>query len=373
MDLFINQDELNRGLRRVQGVVEKRPTVPIMSHVLLEAREGALQLRAGDGVLSQLSSYPAQVDRPGVMTVEAAKLGAVVASLSDREPTVRLTLGKGQRLTLRCGKTEFNLTGTDGSDYPPLPGRDDRGGLELSGGELRRLIEETLFSISGDENRYGLNGAHLEQVDVGGGSRLRMVTTDGSRLSWSEVPFEGTLTMGRRMLLPRKALQEVKKLLDEAEARWRVDFGERSATFHSGELSMQVRLLEGEFPDYRLVLPPSHKRRVVLEREPLLGALRRVGIMAWDRNNSVRCAFEEGRLLLSAQDSKAGEVREEVVADLDGAPLQTGFNARYLQEILGATRSEQLQLDMGDALDPCIVRIPGRDDCLFVVMPMRLD
>jgi DNA polymerase-3 subunit beta len=136
----------------------------------------------------------------------------------------------------------------------------------------------------------------------------------------------------------------------------------------SGELSMQVRLLEGEFPDYRLVLPPSHKRRVVLEREPLLGALRRVGIMASDRNNSVRCAFEEGRLLLSAQDSKAGEVREEVVADLDGAPLQTGFNARYLQEILGATRSEQLQLDMGDALD--VVLRSG--DCILFGGAARL-
>ena len=373
MDLFINQDELTRGLRRVQGVVERRPTNPLLAHVLLEAVEGGLRLTAGDGVLTLVATYPAQVDRTGAMTVDAAKLNAVAGSLADKDPVARLTLGKGQRLSVRCGKTEFNLTGTDGADYPPIPLRDDSGGIEVSGGDLRRLIEETLFSISADENRYGLNGAHLEQIDAPGGSRLRMVTTDGSRLSWSEVPFEGTLTMGRRMLLPRKALQEVKKLVDEAETRWRIDFGERSATFSRDGLSMMVRLVEGEFPDYRLVLPAAHKRRVILERDPLLGALRRVGIMASDRNNSVRCAFEEGRLLLSAQDARAGEVREEVQADLDGAPLQTGFNARYLQEILGATRSEQLQLDMGDALDPCIVRIPGRDDCLFVVMPMRLD
>lgn len=374
MDLYINQDELTRALKRVQGVVDKRPANPLLSHVFIEARDGALHVVATDGMVTLTSSYPAQIEREGSMTVDAARFLAVATSLTGREPTVRLQLGKNLRLGVRCGKTEFNLTGTDGADYPPPAPRDDRARLQVTGGDLRRIIDETVFSICTDENRYGLNGAHLEQIDMAGApSRLRMVTTDGSRLSWSEAAFEGSLALGRRMLLPRKALQEIKKLIDESEATWDVDFGDRTASFTAGDVSLRVRLVEGEFPDYRMVLPQSSKRRVVVDRDALMGALRRVVIMAGDRNNSIRCAFEEGRMVLSAQDSRMGEVREELVADLDGAPLQTGFNARYLQDILTATRSEQLQLDMGEALDPCILRIPGRDDCLFVVMPMRLD
>lgn len=374
MDLYINQDELTRALRRVQGVVDKRPTNPVLSHVHLEARDGALFVTGTDGMVSLYASYPAQVEREGVVTVDAAKFFAVSSSLSGREPTVRLQLGKNMRLSVRCGKTEFHLTGTDGADFPPSAPRDDQARLAVTGGDLRRIIDETLFSVCVDENRYGLNGAHLEQVTPESGeARVRMVTTDGSRLSWSEVPFEGSLALGRRMLLPRKALQELKKLIDEAEATWEIDFGDRSASFTAGEVSLRMRLVEGEFPDYRMVLPASPKRRVVVDRDALGGALKRVVIMASDRNNSIRCSFEEGRMILSAQDARMGEVREELVADLDGAPLQTGFNARYLQEILTATRSEQVQLDMGEALDPCIIRVPGRDDCLFVVMPMRLD
>lgn len=374
MDLYINQDELTRALRRVQGVVDKRPANPLLSHVYVEARDNTLHVVATDGTITLTSTYPAQIEREGVMTVEAARFLAVSTSLSGREPAVRLVLGKNLRLGVRCGKTEFHLTGTDGADYPPPAPRDDRARLTVTGGELRRLIDETLFSVCLDENRYGLNGVHLEKIDAEGiPARLRMVTTDGSRLSWSEAPFEGALGLGRRMLLPRKGLQEVKKLVDESEALWEIDFGDRTASFSSGDVSLRMRLVEGEFPDYRMVLPQSSKRRVIVDRDALLGALKRVVIMASDRNNSIRCSFEEGRMVLSAQDARMGEVREELVADLDGAPLQTGFNARYLQDILSATRSEQLQLDMGEALDPCILRIPGRDDCLFVVMPMRLD
>jgi DNA polymerase III subunit beta len=186
------------------------------------------------------------------------------------------------------------------------------------------------------------------------------------------------------MLLPRKGLGELRKLIESgvAEAKptdeastggWSIAFGERSATFSAGSLTFLVRLVDGEFPDYRQVVPNGSKRQVVIDRDLFLSALKRAGIMASDRNHSVHFEFEADRLVLTAQNADSGDVREEIPAELDGDALSTGFNVRYFQDILGATQGTTLRLELGDALDPCIVRTPNRDDCLFVVMPMRLD
>ncbi len=372
MDLHIQRDELIRGLGRVQGIVERRTTNQILSHVLLSARGDNLRLTATDMHHTLVGDHPSRVIEEGELSVDAGTLFQIVRALT--EPTIQLVTGKGNRLTIICGKARFNIVGTNGDEFPPLPARDDQTSLTVSGGDLRRMIEETLFSISTDDNRFDLNGAHMEEVtNEGGEPRLRLVTTDGSRLSWSESAYEGEFRMGRTMLLPRKGLAELRKFIENDADTWKIAFGERSATFTTTGTTLMVRLVEGQFPDYRQVLPMGLKRRVVIERDRFLGALKRVGIMASDRNHSVSFAFEEDRVILTAQNVDSGDVREEIPADLEGAPLFTGFNVRYFQDILGATRSEKLQLELGEALDPCLVRIPERQDCLFVVMPMRLD
>jgi DNA polymerase-3 subunit beta len=161
--------------------------------------------------------------------------------------------------------------------------------------------------------------------------------------------------------------------VDAEDTVWDVAFGDRIATFSSEGLSLLVRLVDGEFPDYHQVVPAGFKRNVTVDRAALVGALKRVGIMASDRNHSVRFGFEPDRVVLTAQNVDSGDVREEIPAELEGEPLFTGFNVKYFQDILGATSGDSLRLELGDALDPCLVRVPDRDDCLFVVMPMRLD
>lgn len=372
MDLYIERDQLIRGLSRVQGVVERRTTNPVLSHVLLSARGDTLQMTATDSALTLVADYPATVETAGELSVDAQRLFQIARTLTDS--TVHLSLSKANRLHIRCGKAEFNVVGSSPDDYPPVPTRDERARLVVVGGDLRRLIEETLSSISADDNRYGLNGGHLEQITTDqGDARLRLVTTDGSRLSWSEATFQGDFGLGERMLVPRKALGEVRKLVDLDESEWTVSFGQRSAAFATEGLTLMLRLIDGEFPDYRQVLPSAAKRRVRVQRAPFSAALKRVSIMASDRNHSVRFAFDEDRLVMTAHNVDAGDVREELPADLEGTPLFTGFNVRYFQDILSATRGDELVLELGEPLDPCLVRIPERDDCLFVVMPMRLD
>ena len=175
------------------------------------------------------------------------------------------------------------------------------------------------------------------------------------------------------MLLPRKALDEVRKLCEGDDREWSIAFGERSATFETQGVTMMVRLVDGEFPDYRQVLPAAHKRRVTLDRVRFSDAMRRVAIVASDRNHSVRFAFEADKVILSAQNVDLGNAREELTVEMDGEPLETGFNVQYFMDIIRHTSGDKLMLEMGDALDPCIVRVPDRDNCLFVVMPIRLD
>jgi DNA polymerase-3 subunit beta len=301
-------------------------------------------------MVALVASYPARVEKTGELSVDAQAFFQIARALP--EPSVHLIADHTNRLQISSGKS------------------------------VRRLIEKTHFSVSADDNRYGLNGAHLEEVSGANGSpRVRVVTTDGSRLSWSETGYEGKFGMGRRMLLPRKVLGEVKKLVESDDASWDIAFGERSAQFHTDGTSegakdgvdLMVRLVDGEFPDYRQVLPSAFKRSIQLRTDRFADALRRVAIVATDRNHSVRFAFQEDGLVLSASNVDMGDAREEVPAEVQGQPLVTGFNVKYFQDILGATKSDRIQLEMGDALDPCIVRIPDRDDCEFVVMPMRME
>ena len=372
MDLYIDRDELIRGLARVQGIVERRSTNLALSHVLLSAKEGRLRITATDTMSALVADYSAQVEQEGELSVDAHTLYQVARSLS--EPTVHIKSGESNRLNVSCGSARFNVVGMSSEDFPPLPTRDEKSSLTVSSAGLKRVIDETIFSISSDDNRYGLNGAHMEEVTAEGGDpRVRLVTTDGSRLSYSEIEYSGEFGMGRRMLLPRKALSELKKLMDGRDHDWTVSFGERSATLSTEGLTLMVRLVDGEFPPYRQVLPTGRKRRVTFERDAFSTALKHVAIMAADRNHSVRFAFESDKLVLTAQNVDAGDVREEIPVEMDGEPVYTGFNVRYFQDILSATKSEQLVLELGDPLDPCIARIPERDDCLFVVMPMRLD
>jgi DNA polymerase-3 subunit beta len=372
MNLYIDREELIRGLSRVQGIVERRTTNLALAHVLLSAEGDVLRMTATDTTVSLVADYQARIEESGEISIDAQSFHQIARHLP--ESAVHLEVEAGNRLAITSGRSEFHLVGMSAEDYPPLPGRDDQTPIGVPGNVLYRVINETLYAVCQDDNRYGLNGAHLEQVTSEDGSaRVRMVTTDGSRLCFSETTYEGEFQMGRRMLLPRKALDEVRKLCEGDERIWKIAFGERSATFETEGLTMMVRLVDGEFPDYRQVLPEAHKRRVMVDRVRFADAMRRVAIVASDRNHSVHFAFESDKVVLSAQNVDLGNAREELAAELEGEDLETGFNVQYFMDIIRHTSGDKLLLEMGDALDPCIVRVPDRDDCLFVVMPIRLD
>lgn len=373
MELYIDRDAFLSGLSRVQGIVERRNTPnPILSHVLLEAADGRLRLTATDTELAFIGDLPANVVVPGEIAVDAQSLFQIAKVLPD--PTAHLQLGAQNRLELTSGTAWYKVLCLPAEDFPSLPDFDGRSSIRVTGGQLRWLIEQTHFVVCPDDNRYGINGGHLEVVDGNDGEPLlRAVATDGHRLSYAQTPFEGEFGMPARMLIPRKALGEMRKLTKRDDEELELSFGESAALLTTSSERFYFRLIDGEFPDYRQVVPTSWQRRGVVVKDLLVSALKRVAVLAQDRGRPVRFSFDPTAVTVSASHTDLGEAREVVPLELEGEPLDIGFNIRYFQEVLQAVHGDRVVIELGDALSPALIRSPERDDGLVIVMPMRLD
>ena len=371
MELYIDREELIQGLNHVQGIVERKSTNQILSNVLLAAKENVLTLTATNTEVTYIGELAANVVVPGAISVDGTHLFQISRSLPDN--TVHLKLGAQQRMEVASAKAWFKVHGRPAEDYPPITHFDETGGITLKAKDLRWMIERCSFAIAGEDNRYGINGAHLEVVDTEEGSKLRMVATDGHRLSYASVAFDGEFSMPARMLLPRKALAELKKLCDSSDNEVRVSFGENGALVTLPTARFFFRLIDGEFPDYRQVVPTSFQRQARISKDVLVDALKRVGLLAADRTRPVRFGFSESALTVSTQNVDIGESREDLPLELDGGPLELGFNARYFLDVLTVINSDQIVVELGDSLSPAIVRAPDDTDAVFVIMPMRLD
>jgi DNA polymerase-3 subunit beta len=371
MDIYIDRDELSRGLARVQGVIERRSTHPLLSHVLLHAREGGLRMTATDTEVAFIGDLAANVEKPGQIAVDAANLFQIVRAMP--ESTVHLTVSGNNRFEIRSGRSSFKLPGFAAEEFPALPAFDGKGKIEIPEGELKRLVDQTHFAVAPEDLRYGLNGVHMERQEIDGQQLLRFVATDGHRLSAAQTPVEGALEITPRMLVPRKALGVIKKLLGPGDAPVELSFGDGAVRLSMPGQSFWFRLLDGEFPDYQAVVPTDNKVFAMVHRDALLSALRRVGILVSDRAKAVRFAFGEDELEIQVQNVDRGEVKEAVPIELDGQPITVGFNAKYLAEILGVIDGDQIRLSMAHPLAPCLVEDPDVASSFFVVMPMRLD
>jgi len=371
MDLYIDRDELGRGLARIQGVVERRSTHPVLSHVLLHASGDLLRLTATDTEVAFIGDIAANITTEGDIAVDAASLFQVIRTLPEQ--TVRLTVVAGNRVEVLSGRASFRLPATAAAEYPPLPAFDSRGTATMDEVVLRDLVEKIVFSVSTDDARYGLNGAHIEARESEEGEPLlRMVATDGHRLSSADGRVTGELALTPRMLVPRKALGVIRKLMD-GDGRVDIAFGDGAVRLSRPGQTFWFRLLDGEFPDYNAVLPQETRHRVVIRRSDLADTLKRVHVLVQERARPVRFAFAASEVAVQVHNVDRGEVNETLPAELEGEPITVGFNSRYLQDVLSVLRGDNVLLEMGHALGPC--RVSDLDDAsaFFVVMPMRLD
>jgi len=375
MKLSISRAELQKGLARIQSIVEKRNTMPILANVLLEAKKG----RAANGNLTFMATdlevgicgvHAAEVERAGSVTVAAKKLFEIVRELPD-EP-VRLEAGADAYLGVRCARSEFSLAGSASEEYPTLPAASPERMVTLQAAVLSQMIERTMYAASADETRYNLNGVYLETLPDAG--KLRMVATDGHRLAYVDRALGADLVgLQTGVIVPRKGLAELKRLVDEEDAdEVEIGFEGNSALVRKGDVTLVMRLIEGEFPNYRQVIPKEPGQTLVLATEPFQHALRRVALLSAERSRAIKLELASGVLRLSSANPDLGEAHEEIDVDYDGEALSIAFNARYLMDSLAAIRSKEVRFSFRDGLSPAQLVPTDDPDSLAVVMPMRL-
>jgi len=376
MKLTIGKAGLQRGLGRIQFVVEKRNSMPILANVLLQAEkartadEGRLELAATDLEVGIRSVQGASVGKGGAITVSAKKLFEIVRELPD-EP-VQLEATANAYLQVRCARASFSLAGTAAEEYPTLPTLSPEKMSTVPAAVLGDMIDRTMYAASTDETRYNLNGVYLERREESG--KLRMVATDGHRLAYVDrVLGEDAGGLEQGVILPRKGLAELKRLVDEEDAdEVEIGFEGNSGIARKGGVTLVMRLIEGEFPNYHQVLPRDPSHLIVLPTEPLMHALRRVALLSAERSRAVRLELTKGQLRLSSQNPDLGEASEELDIDYDGDELAIAFNARYLTDGLAAMRAKEVQVAFHDGLSPTRLVPTDDPDTLAVVMPMRL-
>ncbi len=372
MEFVIGREDFQRALERVQGIVDKRNTIPLLANVLIQTIPEGIKITASDMEIAFTGEYPANVMSHGEITLSARQLFDIVKSLP--QDNVHLRSLENDWMEVTSGKAYFKIVGLSSEGYPAIPGMDSANTFRLSSAALKDMIEHTFFSIATDDSRYGLNGAFLERVSEEEGGGLRMISTDGHRLSLITRTFPEPIDLGDGYLLPRKGLAELKKLCDEFKGEdIEVAFNDNSATFRHGRVVFFMRLLEGDFPDYRQVIPQRCQRKVSINRDELLKALRRVSILSSEKTHSVRFKVSAEGLEISASNPDLGESREAIDAEVQGEPLSIGFNAKYFQDALAVLGGERVMLELGDSLNPGILKGDGREDVMFVVMPMRLE
>jgi DNA polymerase-3 subunit beta len=374
MKFSIAKPELQRGLARIQSIVEKRNTMPILANVLLEAsgsaKSGQLDLAATDLEVGIRGSHPCNVEKKGSATASAKKLFEIVRELPD-EP-VSIAVSDTAYLTIRCARAEFTLAGTTADEYPTLPAFSPERTVTVPAAVLGEMIERTMYAASSDETRYNLNGVYLEKLEEPG--KLRMVATDGHRLAYVDRTFGAELEgLADGVIIPRKGLAELKRLVDEDDAdEVELGFEGNNGLARKGGVTLVMRLIEGEVPNYRQVVPSEAQIGLTLPTEPLVHALRRVALLSAERSRAVKLELSGNQLSLSSNNPDLGDAHEELDVDYDAEALSIAFNARYLMDALAVCRAKEVRLVFKDPLSPTQLVPTDDPDSLAVVMPMRL-
>jgi DNA polymerase-3 subunit beta len=373
MQVTLERSALLKALGHVHRVVERRTTIPILSNVLVAAEGSSLLLKATDLDLEVTEKLPADVGQKGATTLPAHILYDIVRKLPEGAQ-VSLEGGKdASQLLLRSGRSRFTLQALPESDFPDLAAGDFSHRFSLAPADLKKLIDKTQFAISTEETRYYLNGIYVHTVDAGGGNVvLRAVATDGHRLARVEIPAPSGSNGMPGVIIPRKAVTEVQKLIEDLDQPVTIEISPNKARFTLGEVVLTTKLIEGTFPDYTRVIPTGNDKQLVVERGPFANAVDRVSTISTERGRAVKLAIADGKLTLSVTNPEQGSAIEELEVDYDAPPIEIGFNARYLLDITGQLDGDTALFKLADAGSPTLVLDREGASALYVLMPMRV-
>ena len=381
MDFNIEKREFLKGLGLMQSVVGRKTTLPILSHILMQWEKDSLYLTGTDletGIREELN---ASTHQPGKASVSAKKIYEIVRELP--EETIHIRKKENHWVTLQCGKSTFNLTGLDPEEFPSLPAYQDGDFSKISTKLVKEMIEKTVFAASNEESRYHLNGILLVQKKGGGTTSdtekgiFRMVATDGHRLALLDRESQPIHGIEKGIIIPKKGVLEIKKIMGDQDEEEEMDiyFDKTHGFFKMGKTLVVIRLIDGEFPEYEQVIPKGNDKRVVMEKEKIYGSLRRVSTMASERVEGIKLSLKRNLIELSSYHQDFGDAKEEVEVAYEGAPIDIGFNARYLMEALNVIDHEEVSLELKDEGSPGIIKPLSTIESsnqICIIMPMRI-
>jgi DNA polymerase III subunit beta len=372
MKMTIERGALLRSLTHAQSVVERRNTIPILANVLIQAQDGALELTATDMDLAVVERVPAEIGQAGATTVSAHTLFDIVRKL---EEGAQIEIGGGAeegKLVLRCGRSNLKLSTLASEDFPVMTDDDMPHSFSVPAKALRSLIDRTRFAISTEETRYYLNGIYLHAADGEGGRVLRAVATDGHRLARMEVPLPEGADAMPGVIVPRKTVNELRKLIDEAEGDVAVALSDTKIRFGLDGIVLTSKLIDGTFPDYDRVIPLGNDKVLEVQRKQFERAVDLVSTISTEKSRAIKLTLSDGNLVLSATSPDAGSATEELEVDYTDGPLEIGFNSRYLLDITQQIIGDSAQFALADAASPTLVRDSSDGSALYVLMPMRV-
>ena len=367
MKLTIDRMSLLRPLGHVQSVVERRNTIPILANVVLRAEDGQLSLTATDMEMDIATEVGCAVATSGTTTMSAHMLYDIARKLPDGAE-VELTVADGHA-NISAGRSSFRLPTLPVEDFPAISSSDLPVNFTLTAADLRDLIDATRFAISTEETRYYLNGIYLHKAEDG---NLCAVATDGHRLALTRQALPSGASQMPSVILPRKAVGELRKLLDDYDGDVSVGLSETRAEFGFGAVRLTSKLIDGTFPDYTRVIPAGNDRIMQVDAASFSAAVDRVSTISSEKSRSVKMGLKPGVLTLSASNTDASSATEELEVTYDGPEMDIGFNARYLLDIAGQVNNDIVEFALADQGSPSLVRAPGDDASLFVLMPMRV-
>jgi DNA polymerase III subunit beta len=372
MNIIIERAALLRSLSHVQSVVERRNTIPILANVLLKARDGELDLAATDMDLEIVETVPATVNVAGGITAPAHTLYDIVRKLPDGSQVELKVDADGSQMVLRSGRSNFKLSCLPVEDFPQLSGGELRHRFALTAAELRRLIDRTRFAISTEETRYYLNGIYLHAARAGAEPALRAVATDGHRLARVEMALPDGAGDIPGVIVPRKTINEVRKLIDEAADRIELSVSENKIRFAFDTVVVTSKLIDGTFPDYERVIPTGNDKMLEVDAKLFAAAVDRVATISTEKSRAVKLAVGRNVLTLSATSPEAGSATEELEVEYQQPAIEIGFNSRYLLDITQQIEGATANFALADAASPTIVRDAADPSALYVLMPMRV-
>jgi len=376
MNFEIDKKEFMKGLGVMQSVAGRKTTLPILSHILLEWEKNSLHLTGTDLETGIREELMATIHQEGKASISAKKIYEIVRELP--EETIHIQKKENHWIALQCGKSIFNVAGLDPEEFPSLPTYQEEHFATISTRLIREMIEKTVFAAANEESRYHLNGILFSQSKQGGKEMLRMVATDGHRLSLVDRENQAIRGIDKGVILPKKGILELKKIIgdQDGEEELKIYFNATHGFFKMGRSLMVIRLIDGEFPEYEQVVPKGNDKKLVMAKEKIYSSLKRVSTMASEKMEGVKFSLKNNSVEMSSYHQDFGDAKEEVEIVYEGPPFEVGFNARYLMEALTVIDTEEVLMELKDEGNPGILRpspsTSGPSNQFCIIMPMRL-